>query len=161
MECASSALSAIMDTTNQERAFDHKIDCNFPYQDASRAAALIAEARCISTNAEFCVLYEIVAPPASEGVPKQTQRELLAAWIQNAASPLAARIAGLASQVIDGGNVPTKTALDAMHEVAATEGQYAALTVVSHLAYAGSEGVDCELIDALDQQIRMRWDASR
>ena len=161
MEFASSTPSAIMDITNQEQAFCHKIDCKFPYLDASKVAALIAEARSISTNAEFCVLYEIISPPASEGLPKQTQRELLAAWIENAASPLAARIADLASQVIDGGEVPTEKALDEMHEVAATEGQYAALAVVSHLAYAGCEGVDCELIDTLEQQIRMRWDAFR
>ena len=38
---------------------------------------------------EFWVLYEIVSPPASQGLPKLTQRELLAAWIENAASPLA------------------------------------------------------------------------
>jgi hypothetical protein len=150
-----------MDTTDQEQAFSDRIDCKFPYLDASKAAALIAEARSISTNAEFCVLYEIISPPASEGLPKQTQRELLAAWIENASSPLAARIADLASQVINGGKVPTETALDEMHKVAATEGQYAALAVVSHLGYAGNEDDDCELIDTLAQQVRMRWDASR
>lgn len=57
--------------------------------------------------------------------------------------------------------MPTEKALYETHEVAMTEGQYAALAVVSHLAYAGSEGIDCELIDTLEQQIRMRWDASR
>jgi hypothetical protein len=112
----------IMDIANQEQAFSDKIDCKFPYSDASKAAALIAEARSISTNAEFCVLYEIIAQPASEGLPKHIQRELLAAWIENARSPLAARIAELASQIIDGGKVPTEKALDEMHEVAATEG---------------------------------------
>jgi hypothetical protein len=150
-----------MDITNQEQAFSDKIDCRFPYSDASKAAALIAEARSISTNAEFCVLYEIICPPASEGIPKHIRRELLAAWIENPTSPLAARIADLASHVIDGGKVPTEKALAEMHGVAATERQYAALAVVSHLAFAGSEGVDCELIDTLEQQIRMRWDASR
>lgn len=150
-----------MDISNQEQAFSDKIDCRFPYSDASEAAILIEEARSISTNAEFCVLYEIVSPPASEGLPKHKQRELLAAWAENAASPLAARIADLANQVIDGGKVPIEKALDEMHELAATEGQYAALTVVSHLACAGRKDVDCGLIDTLEQQIRMRWDASR
>ncbi|MCX8998863.1 hypothetical protein NOF55_17265 [Rhizobiaceae bacterium BDR2-2] len=148
-----------MDTTNQEQVFSAKIDCKFPYLDVSKAAALIAEARSISTNAEFCVLYEIIAPPASERLPKQTQRELLAAWVENATSSLAARIADLANEVIDGGEVPTEKALDKMHEVAATEGQYAALAVVSHLAYALSDSVDCEMIDTLEEQIRMQWDA--
>ncbi|WP_421358028.1 hypothetical protein [Agrobacterium rosae] len=150
-----------MDIPSQEQAFSNKIDCKFPYSNDSKATALIAEARSISTNAEFCVLYEIVSPPASQGLPKLTQRELLAAWIENATSPLAARIVDLASQVIDGGKVPTETALNEMHEVAVFEGQYAALAVVSHLAYAGSEGFDHELIDTLEQQIRMRWDAPR
>lgn len=68
-----------MDITNQEQAFSDKIDCNFPYSDASKAVALIAEARSISTNAEFCVLYEIICPPACEGLSKHSQRELLAA----------------------------------------------------------------------------------
>lgn len=77
-----------MDIANQEQAFSDKIDCNFPYSDASKAAALIAEARSISTNAEFCVLYEIISPPASEGLPKHTQRQLLAAWIESAAPRL-------------------------------------------------------------------------
>ncbi|SCX34658.1 hypothetical protein [Agrobacterium rosae] len=150
-----------MGITSREQAFSDKIDCKFPYSNSFQAAALIAEARSISTNAEFCVLYEIVSPPASQRLPKLTQRELLAAWIENAASPLAARIADLASQVIDCGKVPTEKALNEMHEVAVFEGQYAALAVVSHLAYAGSEGVDHELIDTLEQQIRMRWDAPR
>lgn len=150
-----------MDITYQEQTFSDKIDGKFPYSDAFKAAALIAEARSISTNAEFCVLYEIISPPASEGLPKHIQRELLVSWNENAASPLAARIANLASQVIDDGKVSTEKALDEMHELAATEGQYAALAVISHLAYAGSEGVDCELIDALEQKIRMRWDASK
>jgi len=150
-----------MDTTDQEQAFSERIDCKFPYLDASQAAALIAEARSISTNAEFCVLYEIISPPASEGLLKRTQRELLAAWIENASSPTAARIADLASQVINSGKVPLGAALDAIHKVAATERQYAALAVVSHLGYAGSDGNDCELIDTLEQQVRMRWDAFR
>ncbi len=68
MEFESSTPSAIMDTTNQEQAFSDKIDGKFPYSDASKAAALIAEARSISTNAEFCVLYEIISPPAAEGL---------------------------------------------------------------------------------------------
>lgn len=150
-----------MDTTSQEQAFSDKIDCNFPYLDATRAAALIAEARSISSNAEYCVLYEIVCPPASDRLPAQLQRDLLASWAENSASPLAARIADLARQVIDGVTVATEKVLVAMHEIAATEGQYAALAVVSHLAHAAGDGVDCEMIDTLKQQIRKQWDSPR
>lgn len=150
-----------MDTTSHEQAFSDRIDCNFPYLDASKAAALIAEARSISSNADFCVLYEIVCPPTSDRLPTQRQRELLAAWIENSGSTLAAPIADLARQVIDGGKVATEQALVAMHEIAAIEGQYAALAVVSHLAHAAGDGVDCEMIDTLEQQIRKQWDAPR
>ncbi|BBD37135.1 hypothetical protein Amn_20150 [Aminobacter sp. Y103A] len=143
---------------NQEQAFSDRIDCNFPYLDAARAAALMAEARFISTNAEFCVLYEIVCPPASDRLPTERQRDLLASWLENSTSPLAARIADLARQVIDGGTVVTEQALAAMHDVATTEGQYAALAVVSRLAHAASDGVNGEIIDRLEQQIRRQWE---
>ncbi|MEV4608223.1 hypothetical protein MRBLMR1_003259 [Neorhizobium sp. LMR1-1-1.1] len=149
-----------MNSIDQERAFSDKIDCKFPYLDTSKATALVAEALSISPNAAFCVLYEILAPPHSEKVPKQRQRELLATWSELASFPLAVPISNMASHVIDGREVSTKQALNLMREAAAIQGQYAALTVISHLAYAGNENLDCDAVDTLEREIRMRWDAS-
>jgi hypothetical protein len=147
-----------MSIIEQEQAFLSKIDCKFPYRDASKAAAFIAEAQSISSNAAFCVLYEIVCPPPSIGLPKQTQRELLATWIEYSTFPLAATIADLATPVIGGEGVPTERALAVMREVSSVDGQYAALAVVSHLAYQGVEEADFDLIDALEQETRNMWD---
>lgn len=157
-QLARSTSNANMITTDQEKRFLREIDCKFPYRDASKAEALIMEAQSFSSNATFCVLYEIVCLPASESLPKQTQKKLLATWVDNSNFPLVASIADLAGQVLDGEPVPTKQALVVMREVATIQGQYAALAVVSHLAYAGSDGADCEVIDALEREIRTSWD---
>lgn len=146
-----------MSITDEEQAFLDKIDCKFPYLDASKAAALIEEARSISSNAAFCLLYEIVCPPASEELSKQTQKELLAMWIDNSICPLAVSIANLAGHVLDGKTVPTEQVLIAMREVASFQGQYGALAAISHIAYAGRDGVDCEVIDTLEQEIKTQW----
>jgi hypothetical protein len=147
-----------MSITDQEQIFLDKIDCNFPHQNALQAAALITEAWSLSSNAAFCVLYEIVCPPASEEVHKQTQRELLAAWLENSALSLAAAVAEFAKQVLEGEVVSTAQTLQLMGKVASIRGQYAALAVVSHLAYQTAENADYVLIDALEQEIRDRWD---
>jgi ABC-type nitrate/sulfonate/bicarbonate transport system substrate-binding protein len=147
-----------MSITDQEQAFLDKIDCKFPHRDTSKAGELIVEARSISPNAAFCVLYEIVCPPASKQVSRNVQRELLDAWIDNATFPLAASIAGLARAVFDGEEVPTEKAIVVMRDVAAIQGQYAALAVVSHLAYQGADEADRNLVDTLEQETRDRWD---
>jgi hypothetical protein len=146
-----------MSITDKEQAFLDKFDCEFPYHDAAKAEALIFEARSISSNAAFCVLYEIVGPPASAKLPKQTQRDLLAAWIGQSSFPLAAPIADFAKQVLNGEAVTLELGLVLMRKVAAVKGQYAALAVISHLAHQVTEEAEYGLIDTLEEEARARW----
>ncbi|MBB4189671.1 hypothetical protein GGE07_006367 [Sinorhizobium terangae] len=139
-----------MDVFEREQAFSDKFDCSFPYRNLGEAAALIEEARSISANAAFCVLYQIACPPSSAEISRETQQELLTMWVDSAASPLAASIVIFARHVFNGGVVTTEEALALMHQVAAADGQYAALAVVSHLAYEGLEGDEFDMIDILE-----------
>jgi len=147
-----------MSITDKEQAFLDKFDCKFPYHDAAKAEALIFEARSISPNAAFCVLYEIVGPPASGRLLGLTQTDLLAAWIDKSSFALAAPIADFAKQVLNGEVVSLELGLVLMRQVAAVKGQYAALAVISHLAYQVAGEAEYELIDTLEERIRARWD---
>lgn len=149
-----------MSITDQEQAFLDTIDCNFPYRDAPKAESLITQARSISANAAFCVLYEIVNAPASAELAKRAQSELLTTWSDNWSSPLAIPIANLTRRVLEGEMLPTDQVLTVMREVAEIQGQYAALAVVSHLAYQVAEESEYGLIDALEERIRARWDGA-
>jgi hypothetical protein len=149
-----------MSFTDKEQGFLDKFDCEFPYRDAAKAEALILEAWSISPNAAFCVLYEIVGPPASAILPGPTQTDLLAAWIDKSSFPLAAPIANYAKQVLNGEAVSLELGLVLMRQVAAVKGQYAALAVISHLAYQVAEETEYRLIDTLEEGTRVRWNSA-
>ena len=146
-----------MSITDKEQAFLDKCDCKFPYRDAAKAEALIFEACSISSNAAFCVLYELVCPPASAKLSGPKQRDLLASWTRRTSFPLAAPIGDFAKRVLNGEAVSLEMGLVLMREVAAAEGQYAALAVVSHLAYQVAEEAEYGLIDTLEEETRARW----
>lgn len=150
-----------MNLIEREQAFSDKIDCRFPYSDPSASAALVAEANLISPNAAFCVFCEIVCPPPSARLSRQIQHDLLTTWLNASAYQLAAPLADMARHVIDGGKVTTGRAMEIMREVGATEGLYAALSALSYIAYRGSDCERLDEMDALDLEIRARWDACR
>lgn len=123
-----------------EKAFEAKIDAQFPYIDRVHSSALIQEAGRISLNALFCVLDEICRPPNSSKVTKERQRELLAEWSSSFDHALKTPLVHCADQLIKGQSLPWREVVNIMEEIGAFKGQRAALLVAY---FAG----DCDTLE--------------
>lgn len=147
-----------MSRLNREKAFAEKIDCHFPYHDWSQAASLIEEAWSISENAAFLVLYEIVQPPHSSVLTEKIQTKLSTLWMNGAESSHAKTTGALALRMLAGSKLTFQEVLTTMSDVASSTGRYAALAVLTSLAYSALEGDALRTVDEMERQIRKRWD---
>lgn len=138
-----------------ESEFLEAIDCRFPYADREAALALVDEACCISANAAFAVVDEIVRPPRSAEVSPLVQRELLEVLFARLEHPLVDVIRPLAELQLAGGEATAAEALAALRAIARHPGQYAALGIASLAA----DDRDGEL-DRADEAIRSAWASS-
>ena len=147
-----------MNNPDREKLFADAIDGRFPYADLQAAAALIAEARAISANAAFCVLYEISCPPhpREDHVTVERQRELLGIWADGFQHPLATPLLQCAATIIGDSPLATEQALRIMKDIGAFQGQNAALAIASAAAYVHDE--ELTRVDSLEELIRARWE---
>lgn len=142
----------------RELPFQDLIDADFPYDQDEKALSIIKDARSISANATYIVLYEICCLPFPNVASKERQRELVRVWADGFEHPLKASMLRCAEHVIVGTALPLPDALAMIEEVGRFEGQRAALALVCF--YPGADEIwDGETINASDR-IRRLWDAA-
>jgi hypothetical protein len=134
-----------------EIVFFDPIDANFPYNDAGRASALIAQGWSISLNAAFFILSEICQPGHGAPVGRPRLLELLAEWRSGPDHALKDPVLQCAKVIIDDAPLPLEDGLRIMDEIATYDGQRSALSIVSFAAYSEAPGVDDALGEAYER----------
>jgi hypothetical protein len=134
-----------------ETVFFDRMEAGFPYKDAQRASALIAEGWSISLNAAFFVLSEICQPDEDAGVRRPKLLALFEAWHAGGDHPLNEPVLRCAKAIIDGEPLPLEEGLRIMDEVAAYAGQHNALSIASFASYSDAPGVDDALGEAYER----------
>ena len=140
-----------------ETAFFDSADADFPYNDAGRASALIAEGWAISLNAAFFVLGEICQPGEGAEVRRPKLLALLGEWRSGGDHPLKDAVFPCAMAIIDDAPLPLEDGLRIMDEIAAYDGQHSALSIVSYAAYSEEPGVDDALGEAYERIVE-EWE---
>jgi hypothetical protein len=143
--------------TAAEVAFFDPIDAAFPYNDAERASALIAEGWSISLNAAFFVLHEICWSGPTAGVSRRRLIGLLEEWRSGPGHPLKEPLIKCAMAIIEDALLPLEDGLIIMDEIAAYEAQRNALAIASFASYREAPGLD-EALEEAYQRIVGEWE---
>ncbi|UWQ78155.1 hypothetical protein K3725_12600 [Leisingera sp. S132] len=138
-----------------EIEFAEQIDCKFPYHDTEQAAALIAQARSISSAAMFMALEEICRPPIGTDASRDQIFGLIDKWSLLCDHPLADQTVSAAKAVASGATWPVEKSLALLERVAGFEGLYGALNI----AYFSCDDVD-GVIEPEFERIRKDWETN-
>ncbi len=139
--------------STEEISFINSIDCKFPYQDHTRAIALVEQACAISPNAVFAVVDEISRPPLNESISIEFSATLLSLVEQRLSHPLVLSIVGIARKLVLNQSIPVTESVLIMCEVEQFPGQYSALSV----AYFACDDVE-GIADAEFNRINAVWE---
>ncbi len=137
-------------STLTEEEFVKGIDARFPYEDEGKVYSLIQQARTISANASFSVLYEIVFAPTT--VSPITRRQMYEQWRAGYAHHLLAPVTEAAEAILEGRALSDKRVLDLMQMVGEEPHQTNALNIVCE---AGSDRKG--MVEKRYQEIRKQW----
>lgn len=121
-----------------EKDFVDSIDCCFPYEDEEKWRELILQAKDISANAAFCLLYEIAMKPQSSHVSAKRQLEIVEVWAAENLHPLAEQAIVAAKAIISGVSSPVPQVLEWMDSVQPFKDSFCALAIF----YSACDDVD-------------------
>ena len=126
-----------------EEDFIRKIDASLPLDDYEACLGLIEEARSISLNASFNVLFEICNPPrgVKERVGREQVQKLLEAWFRSNEHPLADVVRPAAQALVNGDEMRLGAAIEMLEAVAPYPWQLNALAI-PYFASEYSEELD-------------------
>lgn len=134
----------------KEGEFIQSIDAQLPYEDEGKVYDLIQQAREISDNAAFMVLYEIVFAPTT--VSPITKRQLYEQWREGYHHGLLAPVTEAAEALLAGQNLSDSRVLDLMQIVEEQPHQTNALNIVCE-ACSDRDGT----VEKRYHEIRKQW----
>jgi hypothetical protein len=143
-----------------EQEFVDSFDTKFPYSNKEAASALIQQGWALSPNAAFFVLHEICRPPRGVEIETDSQHYFVSEWSEAGDHPLKPLLMGCAAALIDEVPMPWEKAVEAMQQIGAYDGQYAALSIAYFAGDSSSSEGDKALEDT-DAVIRRKWDAQQ
>ncbi len=139
--------------TVAEEEFIESIDAKFPYEDEAKVSSLILQARGISSNAAFMVLYEIVCAPTS--VSSITKRQWFNQWSEGYHHRLVNPVREAAEAMLSGKDLSVDRVLELLLPFVNEPHQNYALKILKESCH----DVDGEVAKKCDQ-LRGAWETS-